>query len=147
MSTNVIRTVFSVGPGTNVPCAFRLPPAFRSRVLTERPDGMVSPQVGPLHRWQVAVPQVRLGGRSVCRTERRVWPEVRVFPPPGIPDVPGPGHVHAGLEQFAQRPSLDAAGRINGHSCERIVQSSSLETKPCLSEHTFWRRTKVKFNF
>jgi hypothetical protein len=34
-------------------------------ILTERPDGMVSPQVGPLHRRQVAVPQIRFCGWPV----------------------------------------------------------------------------------
>lgn len=41
-------------------------------VLTERPDGMMSPQVGALDRRQVAVPEVRFRGWSVRRTNRGV---------------------------------------------------------------------------
>lgn len=83
-------------------------------ILTERSDGMVSPQVRPLHRRQVAVSEVRFRGWPVRRTDRGVRSQVWVFPPPRVPDVSGPGSVHARLEQFGQRSSLDTAGRING---------------------------------
>lgn len=86
-------------------------------VLTERPDGMVSPQVSPFHRRQVAVSQIRFRRWPVRRTERGVRFQMRVFPPPRVPDVSGPGSVHARLKQLGQWSSLNTARRENWYSC------------------------------
>lgn len=71
---------------------------------------MVAPQVGALDRRQVAVPQVRFRGWPVRRTNRGVRFQVRVFPPPWVPDVSGPGSVYARLEQLSEGSSLNTAG-------------------------------------